>query len=62
MKNKIIFIFVILAGVYFSLDGFISILLYPEQTFFPDHCIRLIRVIVGIVLIMIAGNKFSSKD
>jgi hypothetical protein len=62
MKEKYMCIFVILVGVYIALDGFGSILVYPEQPFFPDQVIRLIRVVLGVAIALVAGSKFATKD
>jgi len=44
-------------GIWLILDGVLSIVKYPKQTF-PEQLIRVIRAIVGIVIISIGfvGN------
>ena len=44
-------------GVWLIIDGVLSIVKYSRQTF-PEHLIRIIRAIVGLVIIFIAivGN------
>jgi len=40
-------------GVWLIIDGVMSIVKYPRQTF-PEQFIRIIRVTVGIAIIIIA--------
>ena len=49
-------IFYILGG-YIILDGFASILIYPEQPLFPDHALRLVRMLVGGIIICLAEKS-----
>ena len=49
-------IFYILGG-YIILDGFASILIYPEQPLFPDHTLRLVRMLVGGIIICLTERS-----
>ena len=40
-------------GVWLIIDGVLSIVKYPRQTF-PEQFIRIIRTTIGIVIILIA--------
>lgn len=44
-------------GLWLVLDGVLSIFKYPKQTF-PEQLIRVIRAIVGIIIVVIGivGN------
>jgi len=53
--------FLIVAGTYLVTDGWFSMSLYwglkageRQQTFWRDHYIRVLRMIIGITLIIIA--------
>ena len=40
-------------GLWLILDGVLSIVKYPEQTF-PEQLIRIIRAIVGAIIVIIS--------
>ncbi len=44
-------------GLWLVIDGVLSIVKYPKQTF-PEQLIRMIRAIVGIIIVVIGfvGN------
>jgi len=48
--------FLVIAGMWNITDGWFSLSLYwnTNQTFWKDHYIRVIRIIIGIILIWIA--------
>jgi undecaprenyl pyrophosphate phosphatase UppP len=46
----------LIIGAYIILDGFGSILIYQQQPLFPDHFVRIIRMIVGGIIICIGEN------
>ena len=48
--------FIVIAGMWCITDGWFSLSLYwnTEQTFWKDHYIRVIRIIMGIGLVWIA--------
>jgi uncharacterized membrane protein HdeD (DUF308 family) len=50
--NALSFLLIVL-GVWLIIDGVLSIVKYPRQTF-PEQFIRIIRATVGIVIILIA--------
>ena len=50
------FVFYII-GAYVIFDGLFSILIYPEQPVFPDQSLRIIRMIVGGVIICLAEKS-----
>jgi hypothetical protein len=41
-------------GTYLIIDGLGSIIVYQKQPWFPDHMIRIIRMIVGVGVIYIS--------
>jgi hypothetical protein len=45
-------------GIYIIIDGLGSIIVYHNQPWFPDHMMRIIRMIVGAIVIY-CGEKIS---
>jgi hypothetical protein len=45
-------------GIYIICDGLGSIVVYQSQQWFPDHMIRIIRMIIGVGIIYI-GEKMT---
>jgi hypothetical protein len=43
-------------GIYVIIDGLGSIVVYQRQPWFPDHMIRIIRMIVGAGVICISAK------
>ena len=41
-------------GIYMIIDGLGSIIAYQKQPWFPDHMMRIIRMIVGVGVIYIS--------
>jgi hypothetical protein len=42
----------VVLGVWLVIDGVLSIVKYPKQSY-PEHLIRVIRAIVGVIIIII---------
>jgi hypothetical protein len=40
-------------GIYMIIDGFGSILVYPGQPLWPDHFIRICRIVAGLIEIIL---------
>jgi len=53
MKRKDLRIVLSLIGLYIIADGAGSIYIYMNQPWWPDHTVRLIRIIIGAVIVMI---------
>lgn len=56
MNKEILFS---ISGLYLMFDGFVSMLVFPNQPFFY-HIPRLVRMAVGILVFIYAG-EFSGK-
>jgi hypothetical protein len=54
---KLFSVVLISLGFWLILDGVFSIVKYPKQTF-PEHLVRVIRAIIGVIIIVIGivGN------
>jgi len=50
MKLRIV---AIVFGVYMIVDGFGSILVYPMQPLWPDHFVRICRMVGGVIEIIL---------
>ena len=53
-KLKVLAAVAIFFGIYMILDGFGSILVYWTQPVFPDHFMRICRMIAGLIEIIVA--------
>jgi len=53
-KLKILAAVAIFFGIYMIVDGFGSILVYWTQPLFPDHFVRICRMIAGLIEIIVA--------
>jgi hypothetical protein len=47
-------------GIYLICDGLGSIVIYQKQPWFPDHMMRIIRMIVGVGVIYISEKMSRS--
>ena len=55
--NRIIKISLIVIGAYLIIDGIGSIMYYSEQPVVPDHSIRLVRALIGAIVIYISLRR-----
>ena len=50
-------IVLILLGAYLTIDGLGSIWYYADQPWVPDHVMRVVRTVLGLVVIYIGIRK-----
>jgi len=57
MKKKAISLLLLIFGIILIIDGAGSIIVYFSQPWFPDHSIRILRAVIGFIIIWVSDYK-----